>query len=109
MPPVQRIERTAAVADGGQRTIVKRANVAHSHFDQFLQEATYLDQESETTLDDDCLYGLYTSWCFLSQQTPQPEPAFWTAMEQRLDQGQRLRMKGPAAADYILTSYQAVV
>lgn len=83
--------------------------MAHSHFDQFLQEATYPDQESETSLDGDGLYGLYTSWCFLSQQTPQLEQAFWSAMEQRICAGQRLRMKGPAAADYILSSYPGVV
>lgn len=83
--------------------------MAHSQFDQFLHEATYSDQDSETNLDGDCFYGLYTSWCFLSQQAPQPEHAFWAAMEQRLSPGRRLRMKGPAAADYILTSYQSVV
>jgi len=83
--------------------------VAHSQFDQFLQEATYVDPDSETTLDADTLYGLYTSWCVLSQRKPHPEHAFWAAMDHRLSPGQRLRMKGPAAADYILTSYQAVV
>ncbi|MDP9696797.1 UNVERIFIED_ORG: phage FluMu gp28-like protein [Arthrobacter globiformis] len=83
--------------------------MAHSQFDQFLQEATYCDQESEMTLDGDCFYGLYTSWCCLSHQTPQPEHAFWAAMRQRPGSKQQLRMKGPAAADYLLTCYPAVV
>jgi hypothetical protein len=30
-------------------------------------------------------------------------------MNQRVSAGQCLKMKGPAAADYILSSYQAVV
>ena len=85
------------------------AIVAHSQFDQFLQEATYIDPEPGTTLDADTLYGLYTSWCLLSRQKPHPEQAFWAAMDQRISPRQRLRMKGPAAADYILTSYPAVV
>lgn len=82
--------------------------MADSHFDRFLSEATYRDQESDSGLDGDCFYGLYTSWCQVSGNTPRPEKIFWAAMKQRLVHGQRLKMKGPAAADYILTSYQAV-
>jgi hypothetical protein len=84
--------------------------LAHSQFDQFLQEATYKDHESGASLDGDSLYGLYTSWCCVSQQKPQPEHVFWGAMTQRLSPGEGLRMKKcPAAADYILTSYPAMV
>jgi hypothetical protein len=83
--------------------------MAHSQFDQFLSEATYRDPESDTALDRDSLYGLYTSWCYLSGNAPQSEHAFWAAMKQRISPGQRLKMKGPAAADYILSSYPAVV
>lgn len=84
--------------------------MAHSQFDLFLQEATYLDQASESTLDCDGLYGLYTSWCVIKQQKPGPEAAFWTAMNGRFADGHTgLRMKGPAAADYILSSYPALV
>ncbi len=83
--------------------------MAHSQFDQFLREATYPDQESDWTLDADTFYGLYTSWCYVSHRSPQPEHVFWTAMSQRVNPGQCLRMKGPAAADYILCSYPAVV
>ena len=84
--------------------------MAHSQFDLFLQEATYLDQASESTLDRDGLYGLYTSWCFIKHQTPGPESAFWAAMNGRFAHGHcGLRMKGPAAADYIMSSYPALV
>ncbi len=82
--------------------------MAHSQFDQFLSEATYLDRECDSTLNGDSLYGLYTSWCYLSGTTPKAERTFWAAMNQRVIPGQCLKMKGPAAADYILSSYQAV-
>ncbi|MEW1807718.1 hypothetical protein [Pseudarthrobacter sp. NPDC080039] len=84
--------------------------MAHSQFDIFLNEATYFDQASETTLDPDRLYGLYTSWCFINQQAPRPESKFWAAMKTKVSPGHRgLRMKGPAAADYILSSYPGLV
>ncbi|VXC57060.1 conserved hypothetical protein [Arthrobacter sp. 9AX] len=83
--------------------------MAPSHFDQFLQEATCCEQESEKGLGGDSFYGLYTSWCCLSGKVPRPEQAFWAAMKHRLSPEQHLRMKGPAAADYILASYPAVV
>ena len=83
--------------------------MAHSHFDQFLQEATYADQDSDWALDGDTFYGLYTSWCHVTHRTPQAEHAFWTAMSRRGIPWQCLRMKGPAAADYLLSSYPAVV
>lgn len=84
--------------------------MAPSQFDQFLTEATYNDHEPGRSLDRDSLYGLYTSWCYVSGQKPQSEHAFWAAMRQRPSTGGELRMKKcPAAADYILSSYQAVV
>jgi hypothetical protein len=84
--------------------------MAHSQFDVFLQEATQLDQASESTLDDDRLYGLYTSWCFINQQPPGMESAFWAAMKHRMPAGHNgLKMKGPAAADYIMASYPGLV
>lgn len=55
------------------------------------------------------MYGLYTSWCYLSHKSPQAEHDFWAAMNQRVNPGQCLGMKGPAAADYILNSYRALV
>jgi hypothetical protein len=84
--------------------------MAHSQFDSFLQEATHLDKASDHSFDDDRLYGLYTSWCFINQQTPGQESSFWAAMKHRMPAGRNgLRMKGPAAADYILRSYPGLV
>lgn len=84
--------------------------MAHSHFDTFLREATYLDTASGSRLDGDALYGLYISWCFIAQQAPASESAFWHALHERVNTRHAgLRMKGPAAADYILTSYPALV
>ena len=82
--------------------------MANSQFDQFLDEATTI---GDSTLGRDCLYGLYTSWCFLRQTVPRPEGVFWAAMrKKRIYPGPNgLRMKGPAAADYILASYPGVV
>ena len=85
--------------------------MADTQYDQFLQEATAPDAVSDSVLGRDCLYGVYTSWCSLSQSVPRPEDAFWAAMRQkRIRPGRtHLRMKGPAAADYILSSYPRVV
>ncbi len=83
--------------------------MAQSHFDQFLNDATYQDQEAESPLDGDAFYGLYTSWCSVTRTAPRAERTFWEAMAQRVGPTQRLRMKGPAAGDYILASYQALV
>jgi hypothetical protein len=80
--------------------------MAHSHFDTFLTEATYLDGTPDTTLEPDRLYGLYTSWCFINQQQLGTESAFWEPMHQRVHAGNNgLRMKGPAGADYIMATY----
>ncbi|GAA2136117.1 MULTISPECIES: hypothetical protein [Arthrobacter] len=85
--------------------------MATSHYDQFLQEATTRDPASDRALGRDPLYGLYTSWCFLSQAAPRSEDAFWAAMKKKQvhPKGTGLRMKGPAAADYILASYPVLV
>ncbi|WP_104044360.1 hypothetical protein [Arthrobacter sp. ZGTC412] len=79
--------------------------MAYTPFDQFLSEATYRDHASDSTIDGDAFYGLYTSWCYVSQNTPQPQHVFWEAMGQRISPGHRLRMRGPAATDYLLNSY----
>lgn len=83
--------------------------MGYSEFDKFLQEATYRELESTSTLDGDSFYGLYTSWCKVTASTLRTEHAFWAAMRDRVGPGQGLRMKGPAAADYILTSHPALV
>lgn len=84
--------------------------MAHSQFDTFLHEATVCDRDSDFALARDSLYGLYTSWCFINQRAPRAETTFWAAMARRLDPDHNgLRMKGPAATDYILTSYPGLV
>ena len=85
--------------------------MADTQYDQFLQEATTRDPDVNRTLGRNRLYGLYTSWCFLNQAAPRPEDAFWAAMKSKRIHPERngLRMKGPAAADYILASYPGLV
>ncbi len=84
--------------------------MAHSQFDTFLQEATRVDENSESTLDRDRLYGLYTSWCFINQQRPRSEDNFWAAMKKRINPDHNgLLMTGPAATDYILASSPGLV
>lgn len=81
--------------------------MATSHFQQFLHDATSPAPDTDLPLGPDCLYGLYTSWCLLHGRTPKPDAAFRAAM--RLNHinvhNGKLRMKGRAAADYILSSY----
>ncbi|MFE4836376.1 hypothetical protein ACFRAU_17055 [Arthrobacter sp. NPDC056691] len=84
--------------------------MAVSQFDQFLHDATICDPDSESTLGRDPLYGLYISWCTVTQTRPRRERSFWAAMQQRMDPGHNsLRMRGPAAADYLLSSYPSLV
>ncbi|TLM75342.1 hypothetical protein [Pseudarthrobacter sp. NamB4] len=84
--------------------------MAATQYDQFLQDATTCDPGSGASLGPDALYGLYTSWCHVTCQEPQPEKMFWFAMQSRIEpQNNGLRMKGEAAADYILSSYPALV
>lgn len=85
-------------------------HMADTQYDQFLREATACEPGSEFTLTPDALYGLYTSWCHLTLKEPRQERAFWAAMRRRIGpDANGLRMKGPAAADYILSSYPALV
>jgi hypothetical protein len=83
--------------------------VATSHFHQFLDQATIADFDTDCPLSADCLYGLYISWCILHGLEPKPDVLFRAAMHRCGvdvdDSG--LRMVGPAAADYILSSYPA--
>ncbi|MET3720909.1 MULTISPECIES: hypothetical protein [unclassified Arthrobacter] len=83
--------------------------MATSHFTKFLSEATVADFDTDCPLSADCLYGLYTSWCLLQGLKAKPDDTFRTAMQRAgIDvHNSRLRMVGPAAADYILSSYPA--
>ena len=84
--------------------------MATSHFQQFLQQATVFDPSSDSTLGPDCLYGLYVSWCGLHGYAPKSDQAFRAGMLRcGVDVNNSwLHMTGPAAADYILSSYPAV-
>lgn len=83
--------------------------MASSHFNQFLAEATVPESDTDCPLSADCLYGLYTSWCILHSLEAKPDTAFRAAMQEcGIDvHHSKLRMVGPAAADYILSSYPA--
>ena len=86
--------------------------MADSQLDQFslfLQEAT--QPASDACIGGECLYGVYISWCLLSQQGPSSEGIFWAAMNKRNKYPGRtgLQVKGAAAVDYILSSYPALV
>jgi hypothetical protein len=85
--------------------------MADSQYDQFLQEATTQDRACDRALGRNRLYGLNTNWCFQSQAAPAQEADFWTVMRKKRIRPQRigLRMKGPAAADFILASYPGLV
>ncbi len=89
----------------------EEATLTDPLFDRFLQEATAFDPEVGSALGRGRLYGLYTSWCFVSQNVPSPEGAFWAAMKQKGIRPERtpLRMTGPAATDYILATYPEMV
>lgn len=82
--------------------------MATSHFNRFLLEATVPDH-THFPLGPDCLYGLYTSWCLLHNIRPVDDISFRSGMERcGIDlHSTRRRMRGPAAADYILASYPA--
>jgi hypothetical protein len=85
--------------------------MADSQYDQFLFEATAPDAAAGAGIRRECLYGVYMSWCFLSSSAPRAEDAFWAAMKKkRIRPGRTpLRIKGPAAADYILSTYPGLV
>jgi hypothetical protein len=78
--------------------------MATSHFDQFLDEATVPDLDTDCPLGPDCLYRPYTSWCLLHGMKPEPDITFRAAMHRCAIDIQARRMRGPAA-DYILASY----
>jgi hypothetical protein len=80
--------------------------MAASHFEQFLDESTVPEFDTDCPLTSDALYGLYISWCLLQDLEPAQDVTFRAGMYQcSVDvHDTRLRMTGPAAADYILAS-----
>ncbi|KRE79447.1 hypothetical protein [Arthrobacter sp. Soil763] len=85
--------------------------MATSQFTQFLHDATSPTAALDPSIDRDCLYGVYTSWCFLARRQPAAESVFWAAMrKKKIVPGRtRLRIKGPAAADYLVCAYTGSV
>lgn len=83
--------------------------MATSHFNQFLDEATIAELDTDCPLSADGLYGLYISWCSIHGMEAGSDTAFRAAMHRcGIDiHDSRLRMVGPAATDYILSSYPA--
>jgi len=81
--------------------------MAASHFSIFLAEATVSEFDTDCPMSADCLYGLYVSWCLLHGLEAQTDITFRAAMHRAgVDvHDSRLRMVGPAAADYIMSSY----
>jgi hypothetical protein len=85
---------------------------------RFLAECIIHDPARQPGLREDEMYGVYLSWCFLNQEQPAPDAAFWAAMS---DSGYKkshtagrqvcpgLGMKGPAAVDYILSSQPSLI
>lgn len=88
--------------------------MAASHFSTFLAESTVPEFDTDCPMSADCLYGLYVSWCFLHGLEAKADMTFHAAMHRRRSyragvdlNDSRLRMVGPATADYILSSYPA--
>lgn len=89
-------------------------------YTQFLAQCIAADPEEDYSgLSEDEMYGVFVSWCFLHRREPVTPAVFWAEMAQRgldrrrLDAGQYfrpgLRMTGPAAVDYILSSQPGLV
>lgn len=85
---------------------------------RFLAECIISDPDQQPGLHEDDVYGVYLSWCFLNQEQPASDAAFWAAMSasgynRNRSEGRPvcpgLGMKGPAAVDYILASQPSIV
>lgn len=79
---------------------------AATHFDRFVAEALTTDRETDTGLNPDELYGLYTSWSLIHKSQPEAPEALRAGLQALgIDpDNNELSMTGPAAADYILAS-----
>lgn len=83
--------------------------MAVSHFQRFLSEATTPDPDPTRRLSEDQLYGLYISWCQANHCPPASDSDFRAAIRQHHVRLPSLRITGPAAADYILATYRALI
>jgi hypothetical protein len=83
-----------------------------SHFDRFLSEAIAVDREAGAGLGPDALYGLYTSWCLMTDAHTATARALFKALKDRhgiSSSNNALAMTGPAARNYILASAPNVI
>ncbi|MET4097259.1 hypothetical protein [Arthrobacter sp. UYCu712] len=90
-----------------------------SDYAHFLADCIATNADINVGLAEDEIYGLYISWCLLRHEEPQSTKAFWSAMRGHgLSERRRvarrfirpgLRMRGPAAVDYILARRPALV
>ncbi|MBT2512285.1 hypothetical protein J7E82_01745 [Arthrobacter sp. ISL-30] len=87
--------------------------MSQSRFRKFLADCIEKDGDPSVGLTPDELYGVYTSWCLIQRLEPESAKAFWAGMRANgIGPHQvnhrivcpTLRMRGPAAADYILAS-----
>jgi hypothetical protein len=85
--------------------------VSTTHFEDFLKDSVSADPGSDTGLNREELFGLYTSWCALIGCPPESPKALWHALEERgiIPGKNTLAMTGPAAADYILASAPDII
>ncbi len=90
-----------------------------SDYKRFIADCIAVDAGEDCGLTDDELYGVYISWCAMQGHSIDPCKAFWAAMtdlgfHRRRRVNRRyvrpgLRMKGPAAVDYIIASQVSLV
>jgi hypothetical protein len=85
-----------------------------SDYTRFIRDCIAANAAEDKGLSEDQLYGVYLSWCGMNRQVPTSCESFSLAMSElgltsRRQNNHRciwsgLRMTGPAALDYILTS-----
>ncbi|MFK0006319.1 hypothetical protein ACIQTZ_04640 [Paenarthrobacter sp. NPDC090520] len=84
--------------------------MATDNFARFIQESLVIEEDTDDGMDIDTLYGLYISWCRITDIAREPETRFLsTVRRHRLRWGRQdggwvlvgLRMIGPAARDYV--------
>ncbi|MFB8369701.1 hypothetical protein ACFC25_10075 [Pseudarthrobacter sp. NPDC055928] len=82
-----------------------------THFDDFVRDAINSDPGSDRGLEAEELFGLYTSWCLLTECPQESTEALWHALDARgiIPGRNTLAMTGQAAADYILASAPGLV
>lgn len=78
--------------------------MSRPHFEAFFAQA--IDEEKDKDTGLRMSSTVYTSWCLLNNEEPQPSAALWEALKAHniMPGHNHVGMKGPAAADYIISS-----